>query len=131
MKKTLSILLIAMFSLVFMGCGGEKGYVPSKTVTEKSSEEVKSGLPLTIDASSVNINTETTTNFQSKMTIQELYDFYKGVVPAMGYTEREITTVIEDNVLNLVFDQNDGDKSIVVQATPLGEGVTNVNIRYE
>ncbi len=135
-KTLFSLVLVAAFSVVLVGCGkGEKpmedGINKADVKTEKATEEIKSGLPITVDAKKINMNTETITNFQSKMTTQELYDFYKAVVPAMGYTEREITTVIKENVLNLVFDANNNEKTIVVQATPFGDGVTNVNIRYE
>jgi hypothetical protein len=48
-----------------------------------------------------------------------------------GLTERTATTAITDTTFSLVFDGDPSGKAIVVQGVDLGNGTTNVNIRYE
>ncbi len=91
--------------------------------------EIDVEFPLPEDARNVTEMGEVV-NFQTDLSLEEVADFYLQEIPDMGYTEREVTTVINEDVVNLVFDDPAGGESIVVQAIPL-DGSTNVGIRYE
>lgn len=45
--------------------------------------------------------------------------------------ERTLLTVQQDGVISIVFDGHESGRSIIVQATELPTGKTNVNIRLE
>ena len=94
-----------------------------------ASAEIEVDFPLPDDARNVT-DMGGTVNFQTDLSLEEVADFYIQEITDMGYTEREITTVISEDVVNLVFDDPEGGESIVVQAIPLDDA-TNVGIRYE
>ena len=104
---------------------------PTEEAQEPTEEPdtVETEFPLPEDAENV---TEMggNINFQTSLSLEEVAEFYREAITAMGYTEREITTVISEDVVNLVFDDPDGGESIVIQAIPM-EDYTNVGIRYE
>lgn len=70
-------------------------------------------------------------NFQTTMTLDEVVDFYRGAFGDAGYTEREITTVINDTTFSMVWDGHSSGQAIVVQGVDLGNGTVNVNVRFE
>jgi hypothetical protein len=69
-------------------------------------------------------------NFQTGMDMQSVIDFYRGEFTSQGLTERPILTVISDTTFSMVFD-GDPAGTVVIQGVDLGDGTTNVNIRYE
>ncbi len=71
-----------------------------------------------------------TVNFQTEMSSDAVYTFYKDAFTQQGLVERELVTVHDGTTVNLVFDGNDKG-AIVVQAVVLPTGNTNVNIRFE
>jgi hypothetical protein len=70
-------------------------------------------------------------NFQTKTSLKDVIAFYRDALTKKGYTERTATTAITDTTFNLVFDGDPNGKALVVQGLDLGNGTTNVNIRYE
>ncbi len=70
-------------------------------------------------------------NFQTRTSLQETIAFYRGAFSKAGLTERTLTTAITDTTFSLVFDGDPSGQAIVVQGVDLGNGTTNVNIRYE
>jgi hypothetical protein len=70
-------------------------------------------------------------NFQTKMNLKDALAFYRDAFVKNGYKEREINTSISDSTFSLVFDGHSSGKEIVIQAVDLGNGSTNINIRFE
>ena len=70
-------------------------------------------------------------NFQVKLTLEEVLAFYRDVYGKQGLTEREILTTVESGVFSIVFDGDPSGKAIVIQGVDLGDGIMNVNIRFE
>ena len=73
---------------------------------------------------------ENSINFQTDLSLEEVVDFYRDVFIAQGLTERKLLTVIEDNVVSMVFDGLPNGMAIVLQCVDLGSS-TNVNLRFE
>lgn len=70
-------------------------------------------------------------NFQTNMNLKDVIAFYRDAFTKKGLTERTANTAITDTTFSLVFDGDPSGKAIVVQGVDLGNGTTNVNIRYE
>lgn len=70
-------------------------------------------------------------NFQTTMSLKDVISFYRDAFTKKGLTERAVNTAITDTTFSLVFDGDPSGKAIVVQGVDLGNGKTNVNIRYE
>jgi hypothetical protein len=70
-------------------------------------------------------------NYQTSLSIPEVVDFYREAFAAEGYEEREITTVINDTTFSIVWDGHPNGRALVVQGVDLGNGTTNVNVRFE
>jgi hypothetical protein len=104
---------------------------PAASPTEESQPTVQTEFPLPADASDVMELTGGGVNFKTKMSIKEAIAFYREAFKKEGYTEREITTTISDTVFSIVFDGHASGKAIVVQGVVLGDGVLNLNIRFE
>jgi hypothetical protein len=69
-------------------------------------------------------------NFQTSISLQESMSFYRTALVAKGLTERDLLTEMNETVFSMVFD-GDPKGAIVVQGVDLGNGTTNINIRYE
>lgn len=72
-----------------------------------------------------------TTNYQVKMSLDEVIEFHRTEFAALGYTERDLLTTITEGGFSMVFDGAPNGMPIVVQGVDLGGGMSNVNIRYE
>lgn len=70
-------------------------------------------------------------NFQTKMNMKDTLQFYRDAFTKQGLKEREINTAITDATFSLVFDGDGSGQAVVIQGVDLGNGMTNVNIRYE
>ena len=74
-------------------------------------------------------------NFQTDLSVDELFEFYKQELTAQGLVEREINTTQWDGGFSIVFDGAENGKALVVQVVDLGASsatdARNVNIRYE
>ena len=70
-------------------------------------------------------------NFQTDMSLKDTIQFYRDAFTKEGLTERTANTAITDATFSLVFDGDPSGQAIVVQGVDLGNGKTNVNIRYE
>ena len=69
-------------------------------------------------------------NFETNLSLDSVLIFYRHEFEEVGYSEREMITVITDTSFSIVFDGHDSGKAIVVQGVDLGEN-TNVNIKLE
>jgi hypothetical protein len=70
-------------------------------------------------------------NFQTKSSLLDMVAFYRAAFSEAGLSERSITTAITETTFSLVFDGDPSGKAVVVQGVDMGNGTTNVNIRYE
>lgn len=103
------------------------------TVEEEAPAENKSvetEFPLPEDVEKVDDLGNGAINFQTSLSLPDAVTFYRFAFIDLGYTEREINTVIEDTTFSIVFDGHESGKAIVVQGVDLGESV-NINIRFE
>jgi hypothetical protein len=69
--------------------------------------------------------------YRTGLTLPEVAEFYQQALTEQGLTEREITTVIADDTLNLVFDGGPDGKSVVVQGFTVDDETRQISIRYE
>jgi hypothetical protein len=74
---------------------------------------------------------DTGINFATDLSIEESVDFYRQEFEDAGLTERTINTAITDTTFSIVFDGHESGQAIVVQGVDLGNGTTNINIRFE
>lgn len=70
-------------------------------------------------------------NFATSLTVEEAIEFYRGALGDMGLTERTLNTAITETTFSMVFDGHENGKAVVVQGVDLGNGTTNINIRFE
>jgi hypothetical protein len=70
-------------------------------------------------------------NYQTSLGLTEVVDFYRSEFANAGYNERDITTVINDDTFSIVWDGHPSGQAIVVQGVDLGNGMVNVNARFE
>ena len=102
---------------------------PAEEAPTEAPAEIDVEFPLPDDARNV-MEMGGTVNFQTDLSMEEIAEFYRQEITALGYVEREITTIVNEDLVNLVFDDPEGGESIVIQAIPLDDA-TNVGIRYE
>jgi len=69
-------------------------------------------------------------NFQTELSVEETIAFYRQAFETENLTERTINTAITETTFSMVFDGHDSG-TIVIQGVDLGDGTTNVNIRFE
>lgn len=72
-----------------------------------------------------------TVNYQTNLSLDEVMEFYRGVYGDMGYTERQLLTVVSEGVFSMVFDGDPSGQAVVIQGVDLGDGTMNVNLRLE
>jgi hypothetical protein len=74
---------------------------------------------------------EDSINYQTSMSLTDIVDFYRSEFESAGYDERDITTVIDDTTISIVWDGHPSGRAIVVQGVDLSNGSRNVNVRFE
>ena len=115
----ITILVIASFACGAFGGGGT------------GSGSANSQFPMPSDASTVQVMGNGSVNFQTSLNLKDVMGFYRDAFSKKGITERTANTVTSDTTFNLVFDGDPSGNAIVVQGVDLGNGKTNVNVRYE
>ncbi len=70
-------------------------------------------------------------NFATSLTVEEAIGFYRSALAEMGLSERTLNTAITETTFNMVFDGHESGQAVVVQGVDLGNGTTNINIRFE
>jgi len=140
----LVILVIASFACGFFGGGrGEsevvspsgdggapQGVSPSNG-SEGDSEKINAEFPLPPNIENYLDLGPGAINYQTSMPLNAVVDFYRDTFESAGYTERDITTVINDTTFSIVWDGHPSGQAIVVQGVDLGDGTVNVNVRLE
>lgn len=111
------------------GAGTSEPVAGSGTSSNTDAQNTKFPLP-----SSVSNFTDlgnSSINFQTDLSLKDTIAFYRDSFKRQGLTERTINTAITDTTFSLVFDGDPSGQAIVVQGVDLGNGKTNVNIRFE
>jgi hypothetical protein len=93
--------------------------------------EIDTDFPIPDDVQNLMQLGENSINFQTGMSIPEVVDFYRQTFTTQGLTERPLLTSITDSTVSMVFDGAPNGMAIVLQCVDLGDGTTNVNLRYE
>jgi hypothetical protein len=70
-------------------------------------------------------------NYQTPMKLEDVVAFYRVEFEKAGYEERDVITSIVDEAFSIAWDGHPSGKAIVIQGVDLGNGTTNVNIRFE
>lgn len=107
---------------------------PSSPTQGSSGDNVSdSGFPMTPDAYNVTEIGDGSLLYYTKMSLEDVMNFYRGEYVAKGYTEREILTVVEaeSGVFSIVFDGDPSGKAVVIQSVDLHDGSRTVSIRLE
>jgi hypothetical protein len=91
----------------------------------------ESDFPMTPDAYNVTDIGDGSLLFYTKLSAEEAMDFYRQEYTAMGYTERELLTVVSDGVFSMVFDGDPSGQAVVIQSVDLGDGSRTIAIRLE
>lgn len=91
----------------------------------------ESDFPMTPDAYNVTDIGDGSLLFYTELSAEEAMDFYRQEYTAMGYTEREILTVLSDGVFSMVFDGDPSGQAVVIQSVDLGDGSRTIAIRLE
>jgi hypothetical protein len=86
--------------------------------------------PLPANVSNFTASSDKSINFQTALTLKDAIAFYRDAFKQAGLTERTINTAITDTTFSLVFDGDPSGQEVVIQGVDLGNGKTNVNIRY-
>ena len=143
LSLVLAVLLSATLACSLLSGGGSKGNPPSgeaESPGEGQAPEAPAGnssgkydteFPLPSDVQNFTKLSDKAINYQTSLTITEMVKFYRSEFASAGYTEREITTVINDTTFSIVWDGHPSGKALVVQGVDLGDGTVNVNVRFE
>lgn len=105
------------------GSGGTGGSSAGKGYNTK--------FPLPASVSNFTATPDGQVNFQTTLSLHDTIAFYRDALGKAGLTERTINTAITDTTFSLVFDGDPSGQAVVLQGVDLGNGTTNVNIRYE
>lgn len=92
---------------------------------------VETDFPLLSDAYNVTDVGDGSLLYYTKASAEEALEFYRDEYSAKGYTERDITTVVEDGIFSIVFDGDPSGKAVVIQSVDLGDGSRTISIRLE
>ena len=98
---------------------------------DAGSVSVETDFILTDDAFNVTDIGDGNVLFYTKMSLEDVMKFYRDEYGSRGYSEREILTVVNDGVFNLVFDGDPSGNAIVIQSVDLGDGSRTITIRLE
>lgn len=90
-----------------------------------------SKFPMTDDAYNVIDIGDGSVLYYTKMSLDDVMNFYRDEYASRGYTERELLTVVSDGVFSMVFDGDPSGKAVVIQSVDLGDGSRTVTIRLE
>lgn len=90
-----------------------------------------SGFPITADAYNVIDVGDGSVLFYTKMSLEDVMQFYRDEYTSRGYSERALLTVVSDGVFSIVFDGDPSGKAVVIQSVDLGDGSRTVAISLQ
>ena len=127
MKSARSFLLVSLAVALTLACGLLGGGAAGSS----SGGSVSTKFPLPSSVKNLTQTSNGEINFQTSLTLKDAISFYRDAFTKAGLRERTENTAITDTTFSLVFDGDPSGKAVVVQGVDLGNGTTNVNIRYE
>jgi hypothetical protein len=96
-----------------------------------SDSSVNTNFPMTADAFNTVEVGDGSIIYYTKLSAEEAMEFYRDEYISMGYTEREILTVVESGTFSMVFDGDPSGKAVIIQSVDLGDGSRTIAIRLE
>lgn len=139
MKKTPLWIFLATLAATTLACNilastpmltpvpRDKIIPPDATVTSRPSYDTE--FPLPDDVSKFFKLGGSIVTFQTRMSLEDVMEFYRSSFDKEGYTENELLTVTSDTKFNIAFDGHQSGLVIYVQGVEVGDGNTNVSIR--
>ena len=138
---------LVIFALATLACqaltGGANDDVPVATNTADTGPAASTvtpvltpdlaitDFPVTTDAYDITALQDGSVLYFTKMSQDEVMEFYRTEYEALGYTERTILTVTTDSTFSMVFDGDPSGEGIVIQGTDIGDGSRSVSVRRE
>ncbi len=112
------------------------GAQPTAASDDDSSSDsttISTDFPMTSDAYNVMDVGDGSIVYYTKLSMDDALEFYRDEYTARGYTEREITTVVDSSsgIFSIVFDGDPSGKAVVIQSVDLGDGSRTIAIRLE
>ena len=101
------------------------------TDSTNSNPTINTNFPMTSDAFNAMELGEDSILYYTKLSGDEVMQFYRNQLTKQGYTERKATTVVSDTTFSMVFDGDPSGKALVIQSVDLGDGTRTVNVRLE
>jgi hypothetical protein len=99
-------------------------------IAPEDDQEFDSIFPLPDDVQNFMEMGDGSINFQSRLNIDKAINFYRQAFKEDGMVERPVLTAITDSTFSMVFDGHP-EGTVVIQGVYLGNGITNINIRFE
>ena len=127
MSGTRSFMVLALIVVLALACGGLGGGAAGSSAAGGSNTK----FPLPASIKNLTQTSAGEVNFQTSLSLKDTISFYRGALTKAGLTERTENTDITDTTFSMVFDGDPSGKAVVVQGVDLGNGTTNINIRYE
>ena len=109
----------------------DEGYVDKNSEEGDNESFSDSEYPMTKDAFNIIDIGDGTLLYYTKMSGEDVMNFYRDEYTSRGYIERELLTVVSDGVFSMVFDGDPSGKAVVIQSVDLGDGSRTVTIRLE
>ena len=138
------ILILVLASLACQGLtggGGDSQPVPSSndgsgapssdSDNNNGGSKPDSAFPMTKDAYNVTELGDDSLLYYTKMSMDDVMEFYRGEYTSLGYKERTLLTVVSDGTFSMVFDGDPSGMAVVIQSVDLGDGSRTVAIRLE
>lgn len=137
----IAVLVLASLACQALSGGGGDEFPP--VTSDDNSEAVPpsdpgdtggtsdSEFPMTDDAYNVTDIGDGSLLYYTKMSLDDVMEFYRDEYTSRGYEERELLTVVNEGVFSMVFDGDPSGKAVVIQSVDLGDGSRTVAIRLE
>ncbi len=106
---------------------------PTAESSSGSDSTISTDFPMIPDAYNVVEVGDGSIVYYTKLSMEDALKFYRDEYTAKGYTEREITTVVDEasGTFSIVFDGDPSGKAVVIQSVDLGDGSRTIAIRLE
>ena len=92
---------------------------------------VSADFPMTADAFNITEVGDGSLLYHTRMSQEEVMDFYREEYSSRGYEEREMLTMASEGVFSMVFDGDPSGQAVVIQSVDLGDGSRTIAIRLE
>lgn len=135
------ILIVASLACQALGGGGNApsdAPSPSNGGNANQPDESNNGdvaptsdFPMTDDAFNFVDVGDGSILYYTKMSGEDVMNFYRDAYSSRGYTENELLTHVSGGVFSMVFDGGPDDRAVVIQSVDLGDGSRTIAIRLE